>query len=60
MSEKAVEKMKALYEIERHMKENGFPPDEVKRYRDLHAKPLLDNLKDWLDELKKESYIKIL
>lgn len=48
----AVEKIKALYEIERHMKERGFLPDDVKNYREKHAKPLLDSLKTWLDELK--------
>lgn len=47
----AVEKIKALYEIEKHLKEKGFPPDEVKNYREKYAKPLLENFKKWLDEI---------
>jgi len=48
----AVEKIKRLYAIEAKIKEKGLLPDQVKCYREQYAKPQLDDLKKWLDELK--------
>ena len=48
----AVEKIKLLYQVEARIKEKDLPPDQVKLYREQHAKLLLDDLKKWLDELK--------
>ena len=48
----AVEKIKHLYEIESHIQEQDLPPDKVKIYREKHAKPQLEHLKQWLDEIK--------
>jgi len=48
----AVEKMKRLYEIEAKIRDQELPPDQVKRYREKYAKPLLIDFKHWLDDLK--------
>lgn len=49
---KAVDKIKRLYEIELKIKEKELPPDQIIHYRNQHAKPLLDDLKQWLNDLK--------
>lgn len=41
-------KMDALYRIEREMNKLELTDDERKAYRDLHAKPKLDELHQWL------------
>ncbi|MGF1564840.1 MAG: IS66 family transposase [Flavobacteriales bacterium] len=38
-----------LYDIERHMKEHGLRGEEKLNYRQLHAVPILNTLKIWLD-----------
>jgi transposase len=48
----AVEKIKHLYKIEADIGEKKLSLDEVKLYREQHAKPLLENLKKWLEEIK--------
>jgi transposase len=47
VSQQAVNRINALYDIERQIK--GRPPDERQSYREQHAKPLVDDLYEWLD-----------
>ena len=44
---KALAYIKALYEIERAVRD--AEPEERRRYRDAHARPVLDEFKVWLD-----------
>lgn len=47
VSQEAVARINALYEIERQIK--GKPPDERRMVRQQHAKPLIEDLYLWLD-----------
>jgi len=44
----AISHIGKLYRIEREIK--AMTPDEKRQYRKEHAKPLLDEFKDWLDQ----------
>jgi transposase len=48
LAREALERMGALFAIERTI--NGQPPEERRRVRQLRAKPLLDELKTFLDQ----------
>ena len=48
VAKEAVERINALYQVERQI--NGQPPDERHRYRQRYAKPLMDDLHDWLNQ----------
>lgn len=47
VAQEAVERINALYKIEKQI--NGKPPDERRHHRQHQAKPLMDDLYDWLD-----------
>lgn len=44
-----IERIGALYQLEENIR--GKPPDERRVYRQMHAKPLLDQLHTWLSEM---------
>jgi len=46
VAKEAVERINALYQVEQQV--NGQAPDERHRYRQRHAKPLMDDLNVWL------------
>jgi len=48
----AVKMIGALYAIEKHLKDNEYPLDKIKIYRDENARPLLEKFKQWLLENK--------
>lgn len=50
MSLAVVEKIKSLYEIEKEAQKNGLPPDKIKDLRQEKAKPLLAELKKFLEK----------
>mgnify|MGYP000038276533 CR=1 FL=1 len=47
VAQEAVDRINALYQVEKRI--NGLPPDERQRYRQQHAKPLMEDLHNWLD-----------
>jgi transposase len=44
----ALERIAALYAIEKEIR--GRPPKERQEIRNLHSRPLLESLKQWLEE----------
>lgn len=46
LADEALRQIQALYVIEAEIR--GLPPDKRKQQRQLHAKPLLDTLHDWM------------
>jgi transposase len=44
----AIERIAALYAVEKEIR--GYPADERRDVRDARARPLLDSLKQWLEE----------
>src|SRR5882762_3664723 len=44
----AIERIAALYAVEKEIR--GYPADERREVRDARARPLLDSLKQWLEE----------
>ena len=47
LAAKALDYIKALYDVERAVRD--AEPEERRRYRDTHARPVLDEFKTWLD-----------
>lgn len=47
VAQEAVDRINALYRLEKPI--NGSPPDERCRYRQQHAKPLMEDFHNWLD-----------
>ena len=47
LGDEALRQIQALYVIEDKIR--GLPPDKRKRQRQLHAKPLLETLHDWMN-----------
>lgn len=52
VSSKALDIIGKLYDMERVLRDKNSTADEVKEYRQKHAKPLLDAFKIWLTEIK--------
>lgn len=52
VSSKALDIIGKLYDMERVLREENRTSDEIKAYRQEHAKPLLDTFKIWLIEIK--------
>jgi transposase len=52
VSSKALDIIGKLYDMERMLSENNSTADEIKAYRQEHAKPLLEAFKRWLTEIK--------
>lgn len=50
LAHKAVKKIAKLYRIENEIKQNCISPKAVYEYRQQHAKPLLKEFKQWLDD----------
>lgn len=48
----AVERINALYQVEKQIK--GKPPDERQHDRQQNAKPLMDDLYTWLDQILRQ------
>jgi transposase len=49
ISGSAIQKIGALYKIEEEAKALTLSADERKKFREEHARPLLENLKEWLE-----------
>jgi len=39
-----------LYKIEDDIRKSEMTPDEIRKYRQEHSKPIMDKMKSWLDE----------
>ena len=50
LSDQAIKKIRALYAIEKSLKAQTAPPEEIYRVRQEKSKPLLIELKQWADE----------
>ncbi len=48
-TEEALEQIKALYEIEEHIRERGLVGEAKQLHRLTHSKPLVDRFFDWVD-----------
>lgn len=44
--------IKKLYQLEQHARDQELPPGKIKELRQEKAKPILDQFKSWLDQLK--------
>jgi transposase len=52
VSSKALDIMSKLYDMERVLRAENSTADQIKAYRQEHAKPLLEAFKIWLTEIK--------
>ena len=50
LAHEAVKQIAQLYKIEKHCKNQGLDPGAIKDYREKKAKPILENLKRWLED----------
>jgi transposase len=50
LAHEAVEQINALFAIERQAREDKLTPDEIRRRREQLAKPIVDEIKTWLEK----------
>jgi len=50
LSQQALKMFQALYDIEREIREVNMEPDDIRSKRQEESKPVIDQMKAWLDE----------
>lgn len=50
MANEMMDKIGKLYDLERAFKTNGLSIDKIKQRRELHSRPILDDIQKWLEK----------